>query len=312
MAISRKVSIILPSLKPETMFKKSLFPRKLIFFMLLITLVSFTQADKPVYRIFTASGAGITYSQMLDSLRSADVIFFGELHNNAISHWLQMELTSDLYQLDSAALILGAEMFESDNQLMLDEYIDGVIRERDFEAAARLWNNYKTDYKPLVTFAATNRIPFIASNIPRRYAALVNNRGFEALEALSPEAKSYIAPLPIPYDPELPGYKAMTAMGGPSMKNNDNLPKAQAIKDATMAWFIAEAWKPGSTFLHFNGRYHSDDREGIVWYLNQYKPGIKIMTITTVEQDQLDSPDEEEIGAADFILVVNSKVTKTY
>lgn len=298
------------------MIKESLKIKTLLLtilpFMLLPQLYGFADGDKPAYRIFTGEGEAVTYSLMTDSLLKADVIFFGELHNNTISHWLQLELTIDLYAADSTALIMGAEMFESDNQLMLDEYLTGIIRERDFEAGARLWPNYRTDYKPLITFAAENGVHFVASNIPRRYAALINSKGLEALEELSDEAKSYIAPLPFPYDPELPGYKAMLEMGGPAMHANTNLPKAQAAKDATMAWFIADAFKEGKRFLHFNGSYHSDNYEGIVWYLNHYRPGLRIMTIATVEQDQTDTLDEKSIRKADFVLVVNSRVTKTY
>ncbi len=279
---------------------------------IIILSASFNIDDKQAWQLFDKEGKKVTYPQMFESLKKADMIFFGELHNNAISHWLQLELTIDLYNLDSAGLILGAEMFERDNQLILDEYVERKIRDRDFEAGARLWNNYKTDYKPLVVFAVEKRIPFIATNIPRRYAALVNQRGFEALEGLSVEARSFVAPLPIPYDPDLPGYKAMIQMGGPAMNANENLPKAQAAKDATMAWFIVSALSPGKRFLHFNGSYHSDNDEGIVWYMNKYKPGLKIKTITTVEQDDLSSLEEKSVGKADYILVVNERVSKTY
>ena len=47
------------------------------------------------------------------------MVLFGELHNNPISHWLQLELTEDLHAARGADLVLGAEMFEADNQLLL-------------------------------------------------------------------------------------------------------------------------------------------------------------------------------------------------
>ena len=63
---------------------------------------------------------------------------------------------------------------------------------------------------------------------------------------------------------------------GPAMHGNQNLPKAQAIKDATMAHFILENWEKGKTFIHYNGSYHSDNFEGIVWYLKQENPNLYI------------------------------------
>lgn len=272
----------------------------------------FTASEKIGWQLYNGKGEQVNWGTLLSEARKADVVLFGELHNNAISHWLQLELTMDLYATDSTALILGAEMFERDNQQIMDEYLSGMIRERDFEAEARLWNNYKTDYKPLVTFAAGKGLPFIATNIPRRYAALVHREGFEGLEKLPMEARQFFAPLPVAYDPELPGYKAMLQMGGPAKSPNQNLPKAQAIKDATMAWFIVQSHTPGKRFLHFHGSYHSDNYEGIVWYLKQYKPQLKVMTIATVEQADVTSLDPESKGKADVILVVNERVTKTY
>jgi uncharacterized iron-regulated protein len=279
---------------------------------LALMMTAFTASDKIAWKLYNSKGEPTTWSAVLAEAQKADVVLFGELHNNAISHWLQLELTMDLYATDSSNLILGAEMFESDNQRIMNEYLTGVIRERDFEAEARLWNNYKTDYKPLVTFAAGHGLAFIATNIPRRYAALVNRLGFEGLDTLPDETKRYFAPLPVPFDPELPGYKAMLQMGGPAKNASNNLPKAQAIKDATMAWFIVQAFSPGKRFLHFHGSYHSDNYEGIVWYLKQYKPQLKVMTIATVEQSDITTLDSESINKADVILVVNERVTKTY
>ena len=80
-------------------------------------------------------------------------------------------------------------MFETDNQLILDEYMADLISEEKFEEEARLWKNYKTDYKPLVLFAKNHHLEFIATNIPRRYANSVFKKGLAVLDSLSDEAK---------------------------------------------------------------------------------------------------------------------------
>lgn len=270
-------------------------------------------ADKPAYRIFNQKGKDISYSKMVKQIADADIIFFGELHDNPISHWLQRELTGDLHALGGKELVLGAEMFESDNQLLLDEYLGGKITEAKFEDEARLWQNYKTDYKPLLQFAFEQGIPFIATNVPRRYANLVYREGFEGLESLSARAKEFLPPLPVKYDPELPGYKAMLEMGQMGHgKVNENMPKAQAIKDATMGYFILKNWSDGKQFLHFNGAYHSDNAEGILWYIRQQEPMLKISTISTVLQESTDSLKLASAGKADFTIVVPKSMTRTY
>lgn len=260
------------------------------------------------YKIFNSKGKEVSYKKMLKSLDEHDMIFFGELHNNSISHWLQYELTRDLYTLRGTLLALGAEMFESDNQVIMNEYFLGFISQSNFEKEMRMWNNYTTDYKPLVEFARENGLRFVASNVPRRYASLVSREGIEKLSDLPAHSKIYLAPLPIKVDLNVNCYKEMLAMGA----GNPFFPQAQMLKDATMAHFIMENWSKGELFLHFNGSFHSDNKEGIIYYVRLKQPNLKITNISTVEQDNIDKLDKEYQGKADFIIVVPSRMTKTY
>jgi uncharacterized iron-regulated protein len=204
-------------------------------------------------------------------------------------------------------------MFETDNQLLIDEYFDDIIKESSFENEARLWKNYSTDYKPLVLFAKKNNLTFVASNIPRRYASMVSSGGFDALQKVSEEGKKYIAPLPVEYDPELPCYKDMLTMNmGPKGPSPENFPKAQAIKDATMANSIVKYSQPGQMVIHFNGSYHSDRYQGILWYLKKYSPAAKSLTITTVLQENIEKMSDESRNKADFVIVIPESMTRTY
>lgn len=277
-------------------------------FMVLFFVFTAFKTDKPAYRLFAKSGKPSKYEKLVKSCQKADIVLFGELHNNPISHWLQLELTKDLYDFKKDKLVLGAEMFESDNQLLLDEYLTGLIYEKGFEAEARLWPNYKTDYKPLIDFAWDEDLKFVATNVPRRYASIVNAKGFEALDKLSGEAKYYIAPLPIAYDSTLNCYASMLEMGN---GDNKNFPKAQALKDATMAYFILKNWSPGQLFIHYNGAYHSNNYESIYWYLKKHKPNLNIVTISTVSQKELSKLEQENQNIADFTICVDSNMTKT-
>ena len=269
------------------------------------------KADKPAYYLFNKSGKDVKYEKMLKEAADADIVLFGESHDDPISHWLQLELTKDLYNLKKDRLILGAEMFESDNQVILDEYLDSLISMTNFESNVRLWPNYKTDYKPLVEFAKKNKLKFVASNIPRRYASLVNSKGFEGLYELSAEAKAFLPPLPVKYDPELNCYKSMMEMEGMGSHVTPNFPKAQAIKDATMAHFMLKNWSKGKLLIHFHGSYHSENYESIYWFLKQEKPDLKIVTIHTVSQDKISELTKENKGKADFTICVDEDMTKT-
>ncbi len=287
--------------------------RILLFFSVALLTASAIDRHKPAYALYDENGRKVNYRNMIRKISDADIFLFGELHDNPISHWLRYEIVRDLHSSRNKTLIIGAEMFEADNQLILDEYMEGVITVQRFEDEAKLWPNYGTDYKPLVHFGRENSIPLVASNIPRRYANMVFHGGFEALDKLDEKALEYIAPLPILYDPDLPGYRAMREMDtGMPDHAGANLPKAQAIKDATMAHFILENLSPGKLFIHFHGTYHSDSFEGIYWYLKQKAPDLNIVTLSTLMQDETERLREEARGRADFLIVVRETMTRTF
>lgn len=283
---------------------------KILAFLLIVSLsFSSTGQDLSPYSIFNSDGKKVKAKKMLKSLLKSDVVFYGELHNNSIAHWLELKLLQELDQQTDVSI--GAEMFESDNQKALNAYLSDKINQSQLDSMARLWPNYNTDYKPLVDYAKLNNLPFIATNIPRKYASKVYREGgFEALNNLDTLEKNWIAPSPIAFDIELSQYKNMLTMMGDH--GSVDMVKAQAIKDATMAHFIHLNLKENQLFYHLNGSYHSDFHQGILWYLKRLNPNLNIKTITTVEQDQLKSMHKDHLNKADFIIVVDSEMTKTY
>ncbi|MFC5412930.1 ChaN family lipoprotein [Larkinella bovis] len=273
--------------------------------------------DKPAYQFYNQKLKAVDYQKVLKEAEEADVVFFGELHNNPICHWLELQLTKDLYASRKDQLMLGAEMFEADNQTALSDYVSGKTTDKEFPKQARLWNNYKTDYRPLVDFAREHKLTFIATNVPRRYASAVARHGLASLDTVPTAQKAWIAPLPLTVDLTLPGYKAMLDMmhsgnSKPDSEQAANFARAQAIKDATMAYFILQNRKPGTTFLHYNGSYHSNNFEGIIWYLRQKQPDLKIVTIASVEVPDVAKPDKANQNLANFILHIPTDMTKTY
>ena len=266
------------------------------------------QAQMEAYKIFDQNGKKTSYKKMVKCLSKQDIVLFGEIHDNPITHWLQLEATQDLNE--KRDLILGAEMIETDNQDELDLYLSGSIDYTQLDSSARLWGNYKTDYAPLVDFAKKEKIKFVGTNIPRRYASKVYQGGFEALDTLSAKEKAWMAPLPIPFDPNLPKYKEILNMMGDH--GTPELVKAQASKDATMAHFILSNYENGHLFVHYNGTYHSDHYEGILWYLKNQQPNLKYKTIATVWQDDVKKLDKKHCGTADYIICVDKQMTRTY
>ncbi|MCB2379750.1 ChaN family lipoprotein [Hymenobacter sp. BT635] len=289
---------------------------RLKFLPFLLLLLSFRPADdKPAYRLFTAAGKPTGYDKMLRELAAADVVFFGEQHNDPIGHWLELQVAKDLLRLRQGQLVVGLEMFERDVQPLVDQYATGELDDKAFEEQSRPWPNYTTDYKPLLLLARQQKFRVVGTNAPRRYASQVAKGSLSALETLPPAEKAWLVPLPMTVDYELPGYKNMAKMFGGDAAHAagvQNIIQAQALKDATMAHFLNQARPDGHLLLHLNGSYHSDNHDGILAYLRQLNPKLKVRTISTVLQEQLVKLEKEHEQKANFVLVVPQDMTKTY
>ena len=291
------------------------FALKIVGFLLL---TSFTLAgDRPAYRLFNAAGQPADYDQMLGELAQADVVLFGEQHNDALAHWLELQVAKDLQKLKKpGSLVLGMEMFERDVQPLVSRYAAGTLPDSAFERQARPWPNYATDYRPLLQFARAQQLPVVGTNAPRPFARTVAQGSLKALDKLPAADRVLLAPLPLKVDYELPGYKNMAAMFGGSSAHGggggQNIIQAQALKDATMAFFISQSCQPGQTLLHLNGSYHSDHHDGIAAYLRQYAPKLRVRTLSVVTQAGLSTLAKDNVDVADFVVVVPEDAAKTY
>ncbi|MDR4954864.1 ChaN family lipoprotein [Chryseobacterium sp. ES2] len=271
--------------------------------------------DLKAYQFYDKKGKEVKTEKLVKELSDYDVVFFGENHNSSVNHWLQLKITEALFAKKNGQLILGAEMFERDNQSQLDQYLNGKFDAKTLKDSARLWNNYATDYKPLVDFAKDKKLNFIATNIPRRYASQTAKEGLESLNKLSEKEKTYIAQLPIKVTLDTPGYPEMKKMMGDHAEGTRvmNFISAQATKDATMAESILKNFQAGKTFIHYNGNYHSKEFGGIYWYIKQKNPNLKMAVISVFESDdpELKVPAKDYIPT-DFNLIIPGDMTKTF
>jgi uncharacterized iron-regulated protein len=285
-----------------------------ILIFLVTTFPSIAQ-DFPAYVIYTSNGKKTTFEKLVDASENKELVLFGEFHDNPISHWLQLELTKEMYAEVGSNLQLGFEMFEQDQQELLSQYVTGNLTAKQFKDTMRLWPNYETDYAPIVEFAKTNKLFCVASNVKRKYASLLFKKGRKSLDTLSTEVKAQMAPIDFIVDSSLSQYREVFIMGGHMGVNMGmNMVESQAFKDATMAQFILAnpGRKAGTVHLHFNGAFHSDFHQGILWYVQQKQPNIRVLTISTVTQADVRKLDKEHLGRADFIICVPESMTRTH
>lgn len=290
--------------------KKSFFFTFLLSFCFVFS--GFSQNLK-AYEIYNHKGNRNNFSKMIKKLKDYDVVFFGEYHNNSMVHWLELKTTEALYDYKKEDLVLGAEMFERDNQQQLTAYLEDNIKEEELGDSLRLWDNYKTDYAPLVNFAKAKKLDFIATNVPRKYAQVVAKYGQDSLQKLPKQEQNWMTKLPYEVDMKTPGYDEMKEMmKGHAGHQIDNFVAAQAIKDATMAESIETHHTSNQLFLHYNGNFHSKNFGGIYWYLKKTNPDLKIAVISIYESEDPKLKLSKDFEKTTFTIVVPKDMTKTY
>lgn len=265
------------------------------------------------YKIYAlAQHRLVSIRELVQSVNHTAVLFFGEDHNDSIAHYLEDSIYKALVQ-QYGKVALSMEMFETDCQTVLNEYLEGFITEKQLMANARPWNNY-ADYRPIVETAHTNHLPVIAANAPHRYASMVNHKGMAVLDSLDASSKSFIAPLPYPITGGRYYDKFAGIMGGHDHFSK-NMYAAQNLWDATMANSIHQFHRHHKKYKIFqvNGRFHSDEKLGTLAQLQRFNPRLAIINISCFSDAHFDSPNWSSFeNLGDYIIITDPVISRTF
>lgn len=244
---------------------------------------STVQAAEPV--VFTKEGKEISIPDLAKELVKFDVVFVGELHGNQVSHALEIQLLEAMHKINPK-MIVSFEQWERDTQEYVDAYLAGKIEELEFKQFSRPWPNY-TDYRPMMEYAKANKLPVVASNIPRKYASLLRTDGQAGIDKLPAGEKEFIAKERAKFSDDYKNKFVATMVGAAkggmpvTPAQHDAFFAAQCIKDDTMAESIQAYIKklPGNVVIHYNGDFHSRGHLGTVEALAFREPKLKICVI---------------------------------
>ncbi|MBL7717776.1 MAG: ChaN family lipoprotein [Flavipsychrobacter sp.] len=248
---------------------------------------------------------------IVKAMSKADILFFGEEHDDSIGHMLEAELLRGLHQAYGENVVLSMEMFEADVQQVVNEYLDGLISEKNFVKEARTWKNY-TDYKPLVEYAKNNHITLVAANTPPRYVNAVTRGGLSVLQKFGTDSRHWLPPLPVDTATGKYYEKFLEIMGGHGNMPGMHIYQSQNLWDATMAWNVYQAAKKaGRKVFHLNGRFHSDEKMGIIAQLDKYaakdSKALRILNISCFYADDFARPDWNKYAPlGDYIIVTQN------
>lgn len=254
----------------------------------------------------------ISLNELVRDLEKTDVLFFGEEHNDSVGHILEFEILKQLH-ITYPKTALSMEMFHTDVQPIINEYLGGYISEKNFTKEARAWNNYK-DYRPLIEYAKVNKIDIIGANAAARYSNMISKSGLDVLKTLPKESRSFLPPLPI--DTATGSYynKFIKELGGHNM-GGMKIYQTQNFWDATMAWSIARYIKKhkDTKVLHLNGRFHSDERLGTLAKLKSTSKKLIISNLSCFPSADYNNPVwEKHKHLGDYIIITDPGVKKSF
>lgn len=246
------------------------------FVLFLIVLLSFSgQAFAHPHLLRLADRKVIAFEEMLDDLKTSEVVLIGELHNHAGHHQAQLAVIRALHEagLDIA---VGLEMFRADQQKELHRWSAGELDEETFLPIYKEnWSMWPL-YREIFVGTRDAGIPLIGLNTSRELTKQVASHG---LASLPDEARESLGPIPCVVDPDYMQF-IRQAMGGHGGMGTSFLYfcEAQLLWDVVMARNLTDYRRehPGRRMVVLAGSGHSW-KHGIPSRLTEGDPSYRVI-----------------------------------
>ncbi len=202
------------------------------------------------------NGKELMMSEALSELKKNRVILVGEHHTNIDHHFGQLNVIQSLKEA-GVQVAIGLEMFRSDSQQALDQWVAGNISEKQFEGIYYdNWTYPWPVYRMIFEYARQEKIPMIGLNVPREITRQVSRGGFSSL---TEEQKGKLKDVTCRVDKEYMDY-IKRAFGGHAhgQINFTYFCEAQMVWDTAMAVNTLEYLKkePNSVVVLLAGAGH--------------------------------------------------------
>jgi len=236
--------------------KKILIPLCTLMLTLADTASSGESAFNAVLRV--SDGKIITFSQMMDDVKKAGIVFVGEVHDDSEHHRLELAIIRAFHESDTP-MAIGLEMFRADSQDVLDSWVRGKLTVEQFMPA--YYDNWRLPwhlYHDIYWYARDHEIRLVGLNIPYRLAEKVGRQGFASL---TEQEKKRLPPgISCTVDRTYREF-IKKAYAGHSAGDRpfENFCEAQMVWDKSMAWHLAQYLKqnPNTTVVVLAGVGHA-------------------------------------------------------
>lgn len=287
------------------------------------------------------SGQRISFGDLVRRCRSADVVFFGERHSDAVCNQLEAQLLHALAGC-KRPVALAMEFFEADTQATLDAYLTGRLDEPSFQELARQKRAYWLSHRPLIELCRAAHVPVIAANAPRRLVRAYGKSGLEydvfraGLEARErrwlPTASEWLegpyhdrfveimrshppatqpASAPVTQPASAPATQPTTTpTSQPLVTQPASAPSGQAFRtqllwDDSMAESVSRfrTTFPNRRVMLVVGSFHVSNKGGTLIKFRQRRPRDRVLTIVyTAQSDGAFELSPEDREAADVVI----------
>jgi len=199
----------------------------------------------------------VTMAQLIEEIRGVRIVFVGENHGNRDHHKTQLNVIRALRD-SGVPVAVGLEMFRSNSQESLDDWVHDRIREADFvRIFDENWSgNYWPAYRDIFEYARVQDIPMVGLNVEQRVVRQVSRGGFSSVD------RRNIPPIARVSCDAGEKYRDVlrTAMRNHAGKEAFvRFCEAQMLWDASMAWHLIDFAErnPDRVVVVLAGAFHS-------------------------------------------------------
>lgn len=258
----------------------------------------------------------VDWRAAVDRMARADVVFFGEMHNDFATHLVQRKLLRSLAA--KREVVLSLEFFSWQDQDALDAFVQGEIDEARLLERASEWSNYREAHGPLLRLAKRLGVRVVGANCPRALTRKVSRGRAAALAAMSAEERKFFpSTLHAAQDSYWQRYdrlsRAHGGRAGPA--SAERLYWTQNLWDNAMGEAIvrARASQPRAPVLHLCGGFHSAYRQGTVHQVGVRAPGLRLVNLQCHASATLEGCEAElDARIADYNVFVRTSATDRF
>ncbi len=218
---------------------------RLIIATLFLTVVATGGALAHPHILKAGDRTEVTPEELIQDLKSVQVVFIGELHDRFDHHQAQLSIIRAL-RADKRPLAIGLEMIRKDSQAALDRWLGKGLAMPSFLKIYRdNWSNWEV-YRAIFEYAKNERVKMVGLNIPREISSKVARNG---LAALPEEDRQALGDVRCTVNPAY-GDFIRRAMGGYGGHGQEFLffCEAQMLWDTMMARHLADFLKENPTY----------------------------------------------------------------